>query len=154
MMLNPGDKAPDFTLPDQNGKMVSLSSFLGKTVVLYFYPRDNTPGCTKEACSFRDNYPFYREKDMVVIGVSPNTSESHQKFAEKFELPFLLLADPEKKVVQAYGAWGEKKNYGKVTVGLLRSTFVIGPDGVIQKVFKKVKTATHGQDVLEALEKE
>nr|WP_317412508.1 thioredoxin-dependent thiol peroxidase [uncultured Solibaculum sp.] len=153
-MLNPGDKAPDFTLPDQNGKMVSLSSFLGKTVVLYFYPRDNTPGCTKEACSFRDNYPFYREKDMVVIGVSPNTSESHQKFAEKFELPFLLLADPEKKVVQAYGAWGEKKNYGKVTVGLLRSTFVIGPDGVIQKVFKKVKTATHGQDVLEALEKE
>lgn len=154
MMLNPGDKAPDFTLPDQNGKMVSLSSFSGKTVVLYFYPRDNTPGCTKEACSFRDNYPFYMEKDMVIIGVSPNTSESHQKFAEKFELPFLLLADPEKQVVQAYGAWGEKKNYGKVTVGLLRSTFVIGPDGIIRKVFKRVKTATHGQDVLEALEKE
>ncbi len=151
MMLEPGDKAPDFTLPDQNGEMVSLSSFLGKTVVLYFYPRDNTPGCTKEACSFRDNYPLYMEKDVVVIGVSPNTSASHQKFAEKFELPFLLLADPEKQVVQAYGAWGEKKNYGKVTVGLLRSTFVIGPDGVIQKVFKKVKTATHGQDVLEAL---
>ncbi|CZT55330.1 thioredoxin-dependent thiol peroxidase [Solibaculum mannosilyticum] len=153
-MLKPGEKAPDFTLPDQNGQPVSLSSFLGKTVILYFYPRDNTPGCTKEACSFRDHYPLYIEKDAVIIGISPNTSESHQKFAEKYELPFLLLADPEKEVIQAYGAWGEKKNYGKVTVGLLRSTFVIGPDGVIQKVFKKVKTATHGEDVLKVLSAE
>ncbi|BCI59549.1 thioredoxin-dependent thiol peroxidase [[Clostridium] leptum] len=153
-MLKPGEKAPDFTLPDQNGQPVSLSSFLGKTVILYFYPRDNTPGCTKEACSFRDHYPLYTEKDAVIIGISPNTSESHQKFAEKYELPFLLLADPEKEVIQAYGAWGEKKNYGKVTVGLLRSTFVIGPDGVIQKVFKKVKTATHGEDVLKVLSAE
>lgn len=153
-MLKPGEKAPDFTLPDQNGQPVSLSSFLGKTVILYFYPRDNTPGCTKEACSFRDHYPLYTEKDAVIIGISPNTSESHQKFAEKYELPFLLLADSEKEVIQAYGAWGEKKNYGKVTVGLLRSTFVIGPDGVIQKVFKKVKTATHGEDVLKVLSAE
>ena len=153
-MLKPGEKAPDFTLPDQNGQPVSLSSCLGKTVILYFYPRDNTPGCTKEACSFRDHYPLYTEKDAVIIGISPNTSESHQKFAEKYELPFLLLADPEKEVIQAYGAWGEKKNYGKVTVGLLRSTFVIGPDGVIQKVFKKVKTATHGEDVLKVLSAE
>ena len=102
-MLKPGEKAPDFTLPDQNGQPVSLSSFLGKTVILYFYPRDNTPGCTKEACSFRDHYPLYTEKDAVIIGISPNTSESHQKFAEKYELPFLLLADPEKEVIQAYG---------------------------------------------------
>ena len=139
--------APDFTLPDQNGKDVTLSSFRGKKVILYFYPKDNTPGCTKEACSLRDNLPDFDSLNAVVIGVSPDKSESHMKFRDKFTLPFTLLSDPEHKAMELYGAYGEKVLYGKKTTGVIRSTFLIGEDGTVLKVWKKVNTATHGDDV-------
>jgi peroxiredoxin Q/BCP len=146
-MLAVGQQAPDFTLYDQNECAVQLSSLRGRKVILYFYPRDNTAGCTREACSFRDHYPAYEEKGAVVIGVSPDSSASHLRFAQKHALPFILLSDPDKTVIQAYGAWGEKKNYGKTYMGLIRSTFVINEEGVIERVFGKVNTVTHGQDV-------
>ncbi|OQX86709.1 thioredoxin-dependent thiol peroxidase [candidate division KSB1 bacterium 4484_87] len=151
-MLEVGAKAPDFTLMSDEEKEVSLSDFLGKKdVVLYFYPKDNTPGCTKEACSFRDNLPQIEARNAVVIGVSKDSVKSHQNFKKKHDLNFILLSDPEHKVAEAYGAWGEKKNYGKVYYGTIRSTFLIGKDGIIKKVFKKVNTKIHGEEVLEVL---
>ena len=150
-MLKEGDKAPAFTLKNAEGESVSLSDFAGKTVVVYFYPKDNTPGCTKEACSFRDNYDAILEAGGVVLGISADSEKSHAGFKTKFGLPFHLLSDPEKEVIQAFGAWGLKKNYGKEYMGLIRSTFVIGPDGIISKVYDKVKTDIHGEEILELL---
>ena len=150
-MLQVGDKAPDFTLNDQNGNPVSLADFQGKRVVLYFYPRDNTPGCTRQACAFAGAYQGFKEKDVVVIGVSKDSVNSHKKFAEKFDLPFILLADPELEVIQAYGVWQEKKNYGKVSMGVVRSTYLIGPDGTVEAVMPKVKPDTNAAEILEML---
>ena len=151
-MLKTGDKAPDFKLQSDKGEEVTLSDFLGKSdVVLYFYPKDNTSGCTKEACSFRDNLGEIEKKNAVVLGVSPDSVKSHQKFIEKQNLNFTLLSDPEHEVAEAYGAWGEKSMYGKKYMGILRSTFIIGKDGVIKHVFEKVKTAVHGIEVLDVL---
>ena len=151
-MLEVGTKAPDFTLNDKDGNPVSLHDFAGKRVVLYFYPKDNTPGCTRQACAFAATYAGFRALDAVVIGVSKDSAASHQKFAEKFSLPFLLLSDPDHAVIDAYGAWQEKKNYGKVSMGVVRSTFVIGRDGVIEKVMPKVKPDTNAAEVLAYLQ--
>ena len=146
-MLAEGTKAPLFTLTDQDGSNVSLSDFRGQKVVLYFYPKDNTPGCTKEACSIRDNMPDFSRLNVKILGVSRDSGESHRKFIEKQNLNFTLLSDPEHKVMEEYGAWGEKTLYGKKSMGVIRSTFVINEDGVIEKVYKKVNTATHGEDL-------
>ena len=150
-MLEIGTKAPAFTLPDQDGKMVSLKDFKGQKVVLYFYPKDNTPGCTKQACNFGELLPQFREKGAVVIGVSKDSVASHKKFQEKFGLPFTLLSDPELKVIQAYGVWQEKNMYGKKTMGVVRSTYLIDEKGVIVKAFGKVKAAENPQQMLEVL---
>ncbi|MBC8185088.1 thioredoxin-dependent thiol peroxidase [candidate division KSB1 bacterium] len=151
-MLKSGDKAPSFTLMSDTDEQVSLLDFLGKSdVVLYFYPKDNTSGCTKEACSFRDNFEEIKVKNAVVLGVSPDSIKSHQNFKNKHELNFILLSDPEHKVAEAYGAWGEKNMYGRKYWGILRSTFIIDKDGIIKHVFKKVKTAVHGEEVLDVL---
>ncbi|OUQ39304.1 thioredoxin-dependent thiol peroxidase [Gemmiger sp. An120] len=147
-MLEVGTKAPDFTLPDKNGNPVSLSDFAGKRVVLYFYPRDNTPGCTRQACGFAQNYDVFKELGVEVIGVSKDSAASHEKFAAKYELPFILLSDPELTVLQAYDVWKEKKQYGKVSMGVVRSTYVIGPDGTIEKAMPKVKPDTNAADIL------
>lgn len=147
-MLEVGTKAPDFTLPDKEGKEVRLSDFAGKRVVLYFYPRDNTPGCTRQACAFAQNYEEFRKRDVVVIGISKDSVASHLKFAQKYELPFILLSDPELKAIQAYGVWQEKKLYGKVSMGVVRSTYIIAPDGNIEKVMPKVKPDTNAADIL------
>ena len=147
-MLEVGTKAPDFTLPDKEGKMVSLSDFAGKRVVLYFYPKDNTPGCTRQACAFAGAYEEFKTLDAVVIGVSKDSVASHQKFAEKYDLPFVLLSDPELTAIQAYGVWQEKKLYGKVSMGVVRSTYVIDKDGVIEKVMPKVKPDTNAEEIL------
>lgn len=150
--LKVGDKAPDFTLPASTGETVSLKDFLGKKrVVLYFYPKDNTPGCTKEACSFRDNLAAIESKDTVVFGVSPDSLKSHGRFIEKFGLNFPLLSDEDHAVAEAYGAWGEKKNYGRTYFGIIRKTFVIGKDGRLEQVFHKVKAAGHGEEILNLL---
>ena len=146
-MLAEGTKAPLFTLDDQNGNNVSLSDFRGQKVVLYFYPKDNTPGCTKEACSIRDNMPDFSRLNVKILGVSRDSGESHRKFIEKQNLNFTLLSDPGHQVMEEYGAWGEKNLYGKKSMGVIRSTFVINEDGVIEKVYKKVNTATHGEDL-------
>lgn len=148
--LNIGDKAPDFSAKDQNGKTVSLKDFKGKKVVLYFYPKDFTPGCTTEACNLRDNYTDLKDAGMEVIGVSPDDEESHKKFVEKHELPFILLADPDKKIIDKYGVWGEKNMYGKKSMGIFRTTFLIDEKGVIYKIFKKPKTAVHSEEILKA----
>jgi peroxiredoxin Q/BCP len=150
-MLKEGDKAPAFSLTDENGDTVSLSDFAGKKVVVYFYPKDDTPGCTKEACSFRDNYDEILQKGAVVIGISADDQKSHGKFKSKYDLPFYLLSDPEKETIEAFGAWGEKSMYGKKYMGIMRSTFVIGEDGTIIKAWPKVKPADHAQEVLEVL---
>lgn len=150
-MLNVGDKAPDFTLQNQDGETVSLKDFAGKRVIVYFYPKDDTPGCTKEACSIRDNFPALAEKDAVVLGISADSVESHKRFKEKFDLPFTLLSDPEKEVIRAYGAWGTKKMYGKEYEGIMRYTYIIGADGTVEKAFEKVKTAQHGEELLGVL---
>ena len=150
-MLEVGTKAPDFTLNDKDGNPVSLHDFAGKRVVLYFYPKDNTPGCTRQACAFAGAYEAFKSLDAVVIGVSKDSVASHQKFAEKYALPFVLLSDPERQAIEAYGVWQEKKNYGKVSMGVVRSTFVIGPDGVIEKVMPKVKPDTNAAEILEYL---
>lgn len=150
-MLEKGTKAPDFTLFDKNGTEVSLSSFLGKKIVLYFYPRDNTPGCTRQACAFAESFEEFKKLDAVVIGISKDSVSSHVKFAEKYELPFILLSDPEHKVIEAFGAWQEKKNYGKVSFGTVRSTFVIDETGTIEKVMPKVKPDTNAAEILEYL---
>ena len=147
-MLNPGMKAPDFTLQDQHGATVSLSDYLGKKVVLYFYPRDNTPGCTRQACAFAQLYDGFRQDDVVVIGVSKDSVASHAKFAEKYSLPFVLVSDPELTAIQAYGVWQEKKNYGKVSMGVVRSTFIIDEQGMIEKVMPKVKPDTNAEEIL------
>ena len=151
-MIEEGKTAPDFTLPDENGNNVSLSSLRGQIVVLYFYPKDNTPGCTKEACSLRDAIDDMASLEATVIGISPDSSESHVKFREKHSLPFHLLSDPKHEVMEMYGAYGEKMLYGKKTTGVIRSTFLIGKDGTVLKIYKKVNTATHGEDVKKALE--
>ena len=151
--LKVGDKAPAFSLKDTNGKTVKLSDFKGKKVVLYFYPRDMTPGCTKEACGFRDDYAVLRKRGVEVVGVSADNQASHQKFTEAYSLPFTLLSDPDHSVMDAYGAWGEKNMYGKKITGVLRSTVVIDEAGKIAHIFRKVKTDTHSQDVIKVLEK-
>ncbi len=147
-MLDIGTKAPDFTLNDMRGNPVSLSSFLGKKVVLYFYPRDNTPGCTRQACAFALKHASFEEKNVVVIGVSKDSEASHLKFAQKYELPFVLLSDPEHAVIELYGAWQEKKLYGKVSMGVVRSTYLINEEGVIEKVMPKVKPDTNADEIL------
>ena len=151
-MLEAGMKAPDFTLPDKDGNLVSLSDFAGRRVVLYFYPRDNTPGCTRQACAFAGAYEDFKALDAVVIGVSKDSTASHRKFAEKYDLPFLLLSDPELRVLQTYGVWQEKKLYGKVSMGVVRTTFIIDETGVIEKVMPKVKPDTNAADILAYLQ--
>jgi len=147
-MLEVGTRAPAFTLTDKDGREVSLSDFRGKRVVLYFYPRDNTPGCTRQACAFADRFGDFQALDVAVIGISKDSAASHQRFAEKHGLPFLLLSDPDHTVIEAYGAWQEKKNYGKVSMGVVRSTYVIDGEGVIEKVMPKVKPDTNAAEVL------
>jgi len=148
-----GRKAPAFTLEDANGRKVSLEDCRGRYVILYFYPKDDTPGCTKEACGFRDLSKRIQKRNAVVLGVSPDGSEAHLRFAAKYKLPFALLSDPQKKVMEKYGAWGEKTLYGKKTVGVIRSTVLIGPDGRVRKHWKRVASAAdHPAQVLETLE--
>jgi peroxiredoxin Q/BCP len=150
-MLSIGTKAPDFTLPDQNGEKHSLSDYRGKKVILYFYPKDNTSGCTKQACGFSDRYPQFREKDAVILGVSKDSVASHKKFEEKYGLPFTLLSDTELEVIKAYDVWKEKKNYGKVSMGVVRTTYLIDEDGIIIRAMDKVKAADNPQEMLEML---
>lgn len=147
-MVQVGDMAPDIMLPDQHGKTISLKDFAGKKIILYFYPKDDTPGCTAEACSFRDNYESLLAKGFAIIGVSADDVVSHQKFAAKYQLPFSLVADPERKVIQAYGAWGEKVMYGKRSEGILRKTFVIDEQGKIIHIIAKVDTANASEQIL------
>ena len=147
-MLETGIKAPDFALPDQNGEIRKLSDYAGQKVILYFYPKDMTSGCTKQACAFGELYPQFREKGAVVLGVSRDSVESHKKFEEKYGLPFTLLSDTEKEVIKAYDVWKEKKNYGKVTMGIVRTTYLIDENGYIVKAFDKVKAAENASDML------
>lgn len=148
MQLKIGDKAPDFTSTDQNGNVVKLSAYIGKKVVLYFYPRDNTPGCTAQACNLRDNYQTLQKEGYEVIGVSSDSEASHQKFINKFELPFTLIADTDKTVHEKYGVWVEKSMYGKKYMGTARTTFIIDENGVITNIISKVKTGEHTQQIL------
>ena len=152
-MVKEGNKAPDFTAKDQNGNKVKLSDYKGRRVVLYFYPKDDTPGCTKEACSFRDANDIYAKKGIKVFGVSIDDEKSHQKFISKYSLPFDLLADTDKKIVEKYGVWGEKSMYGKKYMGVERTTFLIDGKGVVREVWPKVKVAGHAKAVLEAARK-
>ncbi len=147
-MLNVGDTAPDFTLSDQFGEIHQLSDYRGKKVVLYFYPKDDTPGCTKEACGFRDNFQEYRKRKMVVLGVSKDSTKSHVKFSEKYSLPFTLLSDDNNEVSQAYGVWGLKKFMGKEYYGINRMTFIIDEDGKILRIYEKVKPENHAEEIL------
>tara|TARA_Y100000991_G_scaffold163751_1_gene125696 strand:+ start:563 stop:1024 length:462 start_codon:yes stop_codon:yes gene_type:complete len=148
--LNVGDKAPDFVALNEFGQSTSLSDFLGKRVILYFYPKDMTPGCTAESCNLGENYNLLQEKGFVILGVSPDSSQSHQKFIDKYNLPFSLIADEDKAVIKAYGVWGPKKFMGKEYDGVHRTTFIIDEDGVIEKVFSKVKTKDHTNQILES----
>ena len=150
-MLSTGTKAPEFSLKDQDGNVRTLSEFRGQRVILYFYSKDMTSGCTKQACGFAELYPHFREKGAVVIGVSKDSAESHRKFAEKYSLPFILLSDPELETIRAYGVWQEKMNYGKKTMGVVRTTYLI-EDGVITKAFGKVKAADNPAQMLGELE--
>ncbi len=150
-MLTIGMKAPEFTLPDKDGKNVSLSDFLGKKVVLYFYPKDNTPGCTRQACAFAGAYGEFSAKGVEVIGISKDSVASHVKFAEKYNLPFVLLSDPERVAIEAYGVWQEKKMCGKVGMGVVRTTFIIDEDGNIEKIMPKVKPDTNAAEILAEL---
>ena len=150
-MLQEGTSAPDFTLEASGSEQVSLSDYRGSTVVLYFYPKDDTPGCTTEACNFRDDYSEIIAAGAVVLGVSPDSVKSHDKFKLKHELPFPLLSDPEHKVAELYGAWGEKKMYGRTYMGIIRSTYIIDDQGIIIKVFPKVRPKIHSEEVLAAL---
>tara|TARA_B100001250_G_scaffold111847_1_gene94534 strand:- start:4824 stop:5306 length:483 start_codon:yes stop_codon:yes gene_type:complete len=150
--LNEGDTAPDFTAPTNGGDEISLSQFRGQTVVLYFYPKDNTPGCNKEACGFRDAHTEIATKNAVVLGVSADSVAKHEKFIEKFELPFKLIADENKDICKAYGVWEEKKFMGRTFLGINRQTFLIDADGIVQKIWPKVKVAEHAKEVLDALE--
>ena len=150
-MLEVGMKAPEFSLPDQNGDVHTLGEYAGKKVILYFYPRDNTPGCTKQACGFSELYPQFVEKDAVVIGISKDSVASHKKFEEKYNLGFTILSDTELEAIKAYDVWQEKKNYGKVSMGVVRTTYLIDENGVIDKVFKKVKAADNPAQMLKEL---
>ena len=147
-MLEIGMKAPEFTLSDKDGNTVTLSDFTGKKVVLYFYPKDNTPGCSRQACAFAAAYEGFKAKDVVVIGISKDSIASHLKFAQKYDLPFILLSDPELQAIQAYGVWQEKKLYGKVSMGVVRTTFIIDEQGNIEKVMPKVKPDTNAAEIL------
>ena len=151
IMLEIGTRAPEFTLPDQNGATHSLSDYRGQRVVLYFYPKDNTAGCTKQACNFGELYPQFREKGAVILGVSKDSVASHKRFEEKYGLPFTLLSDEDKAVIQAYDVWKEKKNYGKVSMGVVRTTYLIDENGVIVRAMDKVKAADNPAQMLEAL---
>ena len=151
MLLETGTKAPDFALADKDGNVVKLSDFAGKKVVVYFYPKDSTPGCTRQACAFAAAYGEYEELGVSVIGISKDSVKSHQNFAAKQNLPFILLSDPERQAIEAYGVWQEKKLYGKVSMGVVRSTFVIDENGVIEKVFAKVKPDTNAAEILDSL---
>jgi peroxiredoxin Q/BCP len=153
MPLAAGNKAPEFTLMNESGQEFRLSDYIGKTVLLYFYPKDDTPGCTKEACNFRDDYSEYDKAGVTILGISPDTSKSHAKFKAKYELPFTLLADPDHQIASAYGVWGRKKYMGREYDGILRTTFLIGPDSQIIKVFENVKPAEHSAEVLAELKK-
>lgn len=150
-MLEIGMKAPDFTLNDKDGNSVSLSDFSGKKIVLYFYPKDNTPGCTRQACAFAAAYEGFKAKDVVVIGISKDSVTSHQKFAQKYNLPFILLSDPELQAIDGYGVWQEKKLYGKVSMGVVRTTFIIDENGLIEKIMPKVKPDTNASEILQYL---
>lgn len=150
-MLEAGMKAPDFTLTDKDGNAVSLSDFAGKKVVLYFYPKDNTPGCSRQACAFAAAYECFKSKNVQVIGISRDSVASHQRFAEKYSLPFILLSDPERVAIEAYGVWQEKKLYGKVSMGIVRTTFIIDESGNIEKIMPKVKPDTNAGEILEYL---
>ena len=150
-MLEQGIKAPDFTLNDKDGNAVSLSDFIGRKVVLYFYPKDNTPGCSRQACAFAAAYEGFRAKNVAVIGISKDSVESHRKFAEKYNLPFVLLSDPDRVAIEAYGVWQEKKLYGKTSMGVVRSTFIINEQGMIEKVMPRVKPDTNASEILEYL---
>lgn len=147
-MLNTGDRAPNFTLKDKNGNEISLSDFIGKRVVLYFYPKDNTPGCTRQACAFAGAYEEFKNRGVEVIGISRDSIASHVKFAEKYNLPFVLLSDPELEAIQAYGVWQEKKMYGKVSFGVVRTTFIVDENGIIEKIMPKVKPDTNAEEIL------
>ncbi|MBP3666503.1 MAG: thioredoxin-dependent thiol peroxidase [Clostridia bacterium] len=150
-MLQPGMKAPDFTLPDKNGNPVTLSSFLGRRVVLYFYPKDNTPGCTRQACAFAGSYAEFERRGITVIGISKDSAASHAGFADKYNLPFILLSDPNRVAIEAYGVWQEKKMAGKLGMGVVRTTFIIDENGVIASVMPKVKPDTNAADILKML---
>ena len=150
-MLEVGTKAPDFTLPDQNGDIHTLEEYRGKKVILYFYPKDNTAGCTKQACGFAERYPQFLEKGAVVLGVSKDSVKSHKNFETKYTLPFTLLSDPDRQAIEAYDVWKEKKNYGKVSMGVVRTTYLIDENGIIVKAMDKVKAADNPQQMLEEL---
>ena len=150
-MLETGTKAPDFELPDQNGKIHKLSDYAGKKVILYFYPKDNTPGCTKQACGFSERYPQFMQKGAVILGVSKDSVASHKKFEEKYGLPFILLSDADLSCIKAYDVWQEKKNYGKVSMGVVRTTYLIDENGIIAKVFGKVNAAENPAQMLEEI---
>ncbi|HML38184.1 MAG TPA: thioredoxin-dependent thiol peroxidase [Bacillota bacterium] len=152
-MLAEGTKAPEFTLNDKDGNPVSLSDFRGRKVVVYFYPKDNTPGCTRQACAFKEAYDGFKSEDIAVIGISKDSVKSHQNFASKYELPFILLSDPELTVIKAYDVWKEKKLYGKTSMGVNRSTYIVDENGVIIKVFPNAKPDTNAYDILEFLGK-
>ncbi len=152
-MLKPGDSVENFTLPDQEGNEHSLEEFRGKKVIVYFYPKDNTPGCTTEACSFRDEFRSFEDRNTVILGISKDSVKSHERFKNKYELPFYLLSDPELKVIKQFGVWGEKKNYGKISMGIIRSTFILNEEGRVLHTFAKVKTKDHALTVLEELDK-
>lgn len=154
MKVTTGEPAPDFTLQDQNQEWHSLSEYRGKPVILYFYPKDDTPGCTREACGFRDDYSLFEQRGVVILGVSPDSPKSHRKFKEKYHLPFTLLSDPDHQVSERYGAWGRKKFMGREFDGILRTTFLIGPDGKFLKVFENVRPAEHSKEILEFLDSE
>jgi len=151
MLLSEGTKAPEFKLKDSQGKWHKLSDYAGQTIVIYFYPKDDTPGCTKEACSFRDSYQDFRDAGIKVLGISPDTEESHLKFRKKYDLPFVLLSDPDHVVCNLFGVWGIKKNFGREYEGVYRTTFIIDPKGMIKRVFKNVKPSDHSQEVLSAV---
>jgi thioredoxin-dependent peroxiredoxin len=151
LKLKEGDKAPEFSANTNAGGKISLADYLGKNVILYFYPKDDTPGCTKEACAFRDNFSEFKKRGAVVLGVSPDSVKSHDKFVDKFKLPFTLLADEDKKIVEAYGVWGQKSFMGRKYLGVYRVTYLIGPDGKIKKIWPEVKPDEHAAEVLTAL---